>query len=166
MLVPSIFRSNKNELEPFGFDFFDPDFFESGLPSPFQSFTDFDKKLRGNNEGGLMATDITETDEGYELEINIPGFKKEEITLELKDGYLMVSAHKEVSNKEVSNKEETKGKLIRQERYISGVRRFVVSDNITEEDIKAKFENGVLTLNIPKKEEKPEEPKHVIAIEG
>lgn len=161
MLVPSIFRSNKNELEPFGFDFFDPDFFESGLPSPFQSFTDFDKKLRGNNEGGLMATDITETDEGYELEINIPGFKKEEITLELKDGYLMVSAHKEVSNKE-----ETKGKLIRQERYISGVRRFVVSDNITEEDIKAKFENGVLTLNIPKKEEKPEEPKHVIAIEG
>lgn len=161
MLVPSIFRSNKNELEPFGFDFFDPDFFESGLPSPFQSFTDFDKKLSGNNEGGLMATDITETDEGYELEINIPGFKKEEITLELKDGYLMVSAHKEVSNKE-----ETKGKLIRQERYISGVRRFVVRDNITEEDIKAKFENGVLTLNIPKKEEKPEEPKHVIAIEG
>ena len=161
MLVPSIFRSNKNELEPFGFDFFDPDFFESGLPSPFESFTDFDKKLNRNNEGGLMATDITETDEGYELEINIPGFKKEEITLELKDGYLMVSAHKEVSNKE-----ETKGKLIRQERYISGVRRFVVRDNITEEDIKAKFENGVLKLNIPKKEEKPEEPKHVIAIEG
>lgn len=161
MLVPSIFRSNKNELEPFGFDFFDPDFFESGLPSPFESFTDFDKKLNRNNEGGLMATDITETDEGYELEINIPGFKKEEITLELKDGYLMVSAHKEVSNNE-----ETKGKLIRQERYISGVRRFVVRDNITEEDIKAKFENGVLKLNIPKKEEKPEEPKHVIAIEG
>lgn len=161
MLVPSILRSNKNELEPFGFDFFGPDFFESGLPSPFESFTDFDKKLSGDNKGGLMATDITETDEGYELEINIPGFKKEEITLELKDGYLMVSAHKEVSNKE-----ETKGKLIRQERYISGVRRFVVSDNITEGDIKAKFENGVLKLNIPKREEKPEEPKHVIAIEG
>ena len=156
MLVPSILRSNKNELAPFDFDFLEPDFFDAGLLSPLRSFTDFDK-----NECGLMATDITETDEGYELEINIPGFKKEEITLELKDGYLMVSAHKEVSNNE-----ETKGKLIRQERYISGVRRFVVSDNITEEDIKAKFENGVLTLNIPKKEEKPEEPKHVIAIEG
>ncbi len=109
----------------------------------------------------IMSTDIKETDEGYELDIELPGFKKEEINLQLKDGYLKVSAAK------AENKEEKKnGHVIRQERYSGAMQRqFFVGEHLTEDDIKAKFEHGILSVNVPKKEAKIEQAKY-IAIEG
>lgn len=157
MLAPSIF--NRNEVVPFGFE----DLF---TPSPFETFfggfPEIDKTLYGKHAGKLMATDVRETEEGYEVDINVPGFKKEDIALTLKDGYLNVATQKSV-NKD----EEKKGKLIRQERYMGSMSRsFYVGESITEEDVKAKFEHGVLKLTIPKKEEKIEDKSHTIAIEG
>lgn len=111
-----------------------------------------------------MKTDIKDTDQGYEITMNLPGVKKEDVKAELKDGYLTISA---TSN---SNKDEkdNNGRYIRRERYSGSCSRsFYVGDQITEADIKARFENGTLTMQIPKKEEKPAvEDKKYIAIEG
>ena len=110
-----------------------------------------------------MRTDIHEHDDHYDLEIDLPGFKKDEITLELKDGYLVVSAAKGLDKDE----NDKKGKLIRQERYAGAMQRsFFVGKELAEEDIKAKFEHGVLTLEIPKKEAPKVPEKKYIAIEG
>lgn len=117
-----------------------------------------------NPTSELMNTDVKETDEGYEICMNLPGFKKEDVKAELKDGYLTINASTNTSDE----KKEENGKYIRKERYSGACSRsFYVGKNITEADIKAKFEDGVLKLDIPKKEEKPEvEDKHYIAIEG
>ena len=114
-----------------------------------------------NGIGGLMRTDVKEDKEGYEVHIDLPGFKKEDVQITLKDGYMTVAASR------VNEVEEGKNYL-RRERYVGNVSRsFYVGEVLTEEDIKAKFENGVLKITLPKKEEVPkvEEPKH-IAIEG
>ena len=100
-----------------------------------------------------MKTDIQEYDDGYQLEIDLPGFKKDEVHAELKDGYLVVSAEKGLDEDEQDKKT---GKYLRRERYAGSCQRsFYVGKDITEEDIKAQFQHGMLTLFVPKKEAKP-----------
>ena len=129
-------------------------------------FFDFPRMgyTRGSSANGLMQTDIADTGNGYEVTINLPGFKKEDVKGELKDGYLVVTATTNTSNDEKDNN----GKYIRRERY-SGTcsRSFYVGEDVKQEDIRAKFEDGTLKLSIPKKEAIPEtkEAKY-IAIEG
>ena len=153
MLLPSIF--NKNEVSPVE-DFFDFPFFPT-----FRDFDNIEKQLYGKHGKHLMKTDIKETETGYELAVDIPGFKKDEVKLSLSNGYLNVSASK-AENKEEKDNE---GKLIRQERYAGAMSRsFYVGDAITEEEVKAKFEDGVLQIEIPKKEIKEAEEKKLIEI--
>ena len=111
----------------------------------------------------MMKTDIRETDEGYELDIDLPGFKKDEIQAELKNGYLTVSAAKGL-DKDEQNK---KGEYIRRERYTGSMSRsFYVGEHLNEEDIKAKYEDGILKLSVPKKDAKELAQNKYIAIEG
>lgn len=137
------------------FDGFDRNFF--------RDFGNVDRALYGKNAQRMMKTDVKETDEGYEVDVDLPGFKKDEINLELNNGYLTISAEKALE-KDGENK---KGKMLRQERY-SGVmqRSFFVGEHLTEEDIKASYENGVLHVMIPKKEARKVPEKKTILIEG
>lgn len=105
---------------------------------------------------GFMQADVAESEDAYTVEMNLPGVKKENVKIELKDGYLIVNA----STKKEVTEEDKKTKYIRKERYSgSGSRTFYVGKDLTQEDIKAKFEDGVLKLTVPKIEKKPEEPK-------
>ena len=129
----------------------------------FDNFFDYSFRSQAANAGGLMKTDIKDTDSGYEITMNLPGVKKEDVKAELKDGYLTIQASTSRNNDEKDNE----GKYIRKERY-SGTfsRSFYVGDDVKQEDIKAKFENGTLKLLVPKKEEKPAvDTKKYIAIE-
>ena len=149
--LPTVFGENLLDV----FDDFDRDFFR-GFGRP-------EHVLYGKNASRMMKTDVKETDEGYEVNVDLPGFNKDEIKLELNNGYLTISTEKSL-NKE--NK-ENKGKMLRQERYVGTMQRsFYVGGSITEEDIKAKYENGVLSLTIPKKEVKKVPEKKQILIEG
>lgn len=143
MLMPNIFRENL--LDEF-------------WGRPYRAYG-YDS---GANE--MMKTDVKETEQGYEMMMNLPGIKKEDVKAELKDGYLTISA---VSNSENDEKDKD-GKYIRRERYYGSCSRsFFVGEEVKQEDIKAKFEDGTLKLSIPKKEVKPAvEEKHYIAIEG
>lgn len=147
-MLPSIFGEN----------LFD-DWF--GFPT-FPEFRDMDRKLYGKHAGNLMKTDVREHDDGYELDMDLPGFTKDEITLDLSDGYLTVKAAKGLDK----DKTDRHGKVIRQERYAGAMQRsFYVGEALTAEDVSAKFENGVLRLTLPKKEAAL--PKHTnIMIEG
>lgn len=103
----------------------------------------------------LMKTDIKESEEGFTVEMDLPGFCREDISAELKDGYLTVTATAKKAEENTSDKKE---KYVQKERFYATCNRsFYVGDNMKQEDIKAKFENGVLTLQVPKKEEIPEE---------
>ena len=149
MLRPSIF----------GEDLFD-DWFA------FPDFRDLDRterKLYGRHADRIMKTDVHDNDGNYELDIDLPGFKKDEISLTLDKGYLIVGAAKTLNEDE----KDSRGKLLRQERYSGAMQRsFYVGDAITETDVKAKFEDGVLSLTFPKEKE-PEIPeKKTIMIEG
>ena len=149
MLVPSIFSDN----------FFD-DFFEFPFIDD-RAEKSAERKLYGHHAANLMKTDIKEFDDKYEVEIDLPGFKKDEVHAELKDGYLVVSAEKGLDEDEQDKKT---GKYLRRERYAGSCQRsFYVGRDITEEDIKAQFQHGMLTLFVPKKEAKPvvEEKKHI-----
>ena len=132
----------------------------------FPDFRDLDRterKLYGRHADRLMKTDVHEHEDHYEVDIDLPGFAKDELTIELKDGYLTVSAAKGLDKDE----NDKKGKLIRQERYTGAMQRsFYVGEELTEEDIKASFKHGVLSLNIPKKEAKAVPEKKTIMIEG
>ena len=111
----------------------------------------------------MMKTDVKETEKGYEVAVDLPGFKKDEIQIELKDGYLTVSAAKGLDEEEDDKKT---GRYIRRERYAGSMSRtFYVGDQLTEQDIQAKFENGILQLTVPKKEAKQVEGHKYIAIE-
>ena len=147
MYSPSIFNDN-----------FVDDLFEEVLGFPFN----FGKKAEIAT--GRMITDVHEFDDKYVLDMELPGYKKEDVKAELKDGYLTVSAKHDESNDE-KNEE---GKYIRKERYYGECKRsFYVGNNMTKEDIKANFENGILKLNVPKAEAKPEvETDNYISIEG
>ena len=150
MLMPSIFGEN----------LFDDDW----MDFPFErNFWGRKNPLYGKNAKNLMKTDIREHDEGYELDIDLPGFKKDEITIDLDNGYLTISAAKGLDKDE----QDKKGKYIRKERYAGAVQRsFYVGDAVTGEDVKAKFEDGILRLSIPKKDARTVETKKTIAIEG
>lgn len=127
------------------------------------SFPDIDKKLYGKRAGRIMKTDVKEKENEYEVDIDLPGFKKEDVKAELKDGYLTISAAKGLDHEE----EKKDGKYIRKERYSGNMSRtFYVGENITQEDIHAKYEDGILKLTVPKKEEKKQEEKNYITIEG
>ncbi len=149
MLMPSIFEEN---------------LFDNWFDFPmFDDFNNTERKLYGRHADRLMKTDVHEHEDHYEVDIDLPGFKKEEITLELDKGYLTVSAAKGLDKDE----KDHKGKLIRQERYAGSMQRsFFVGEDLTEEDIKATFQHGVLSLNVPKKEKAKIPEKKVIMIEG
>ena len=123
------------------------------------------KKLYGHNEKKLMLTDIKESDKGYELEMDLPGFKKEEIKASIENGYLIISAEKGLEKDE--NESEGK-KYICRDRYTGSCQRaFYVGDDIEKDDIKASFKHGILHLDIPKKQPKPQvEENKFISIEG
>ena len=153
-MLPSIWRDNSI----FGENLFD-DWF--GFPTG-RDFRNIERKLYGRNAAHVMKTDVTEHDDHFEIAIDLPGFKKEDVTIDLENGYLTVGAAKGV-DKDENDKE---GKLIRQERYSGAMQRsFYVGENVTEEDIKAKMEHGVLTLTIPKKETPKLPEKKTIVIE-
>lgn len=113
---------------------------------------------------GMMQTDVSEDDKGYTVTMNLPGYRKEDVKGEVKDGYLTISASTSTSNDE----KDKSGKYIRRERYSGSCSRsFYIGDEVTQDDIKARFENGVLTIDIPKKEAAPKvEQNRYIAIEG
>lgn len=143
MLIPSVFREN----------LFD-DFFGDGFCRPAKQCGQ-DRPPVNHPLTGVMRTDIKESDKGYELLIDLPGYKKEDVKAELKDGVVTVSASVNTENEE----KDENGAYIRRERYQGSCSRsFFVGDDIESEDIKAKFDNGTLTLFVPKKvpEEKPE----------
>ena len=151
MLYPSIFNEN----------LFD-DLMDFHFPE-FREFDNIDKKLYGRHAAHVMKTDVHEHEDCYEVDIDLPGFKKEEITLNLENGYLVIGAAKGLDKDEKTKK----GRLIRQERYAGAMQRsFYVGEHITEEDIKAKFEDGVLKLTVPKREAPKVPEKKTILIEG
>ena len=149
MLYPKLFNDSIFD------DFFD-------FPS-FRAPAEAERKLYGKHAAGLMKTDIRDKDGNYELDIDLPVFKKDEISLTLDNGYLVVGARKMLNEEE----KDDKGTLLRQERYSGAMQRsFYVGDGIAETDVKAKFEDGVLRLSFPKEKE-PELPeKKTILIEG
>ena len=147
--MASIFNDNVFD------DFFDFPFYDDRA----------EKKLYGHHAANLMKTDIQEHDDGYTLEMDLPGFKKEEIQIELNNGYMTISAAKGLDEDE---KYKKSGKYIRRERYTGSCQRsFYVGEDVTEEDIKAEFKHGILKLFVPKKEAKPAvEQKKYVSIEG
>ena len=146
MLMPSIVGEN----------LFSDDWMDFGFP-------EVDKALYGKHANNVMKTDVKETDTGYEVDIDLPGFKKDEINAQLDNGYLTISAAKGLDKDE----KDKKGKYIRKERYAGAMSRsFYVGEGVTQEDIKAKYEDGILRLSVPKKEAKAVENKKYIAIEG
>ena len=137
--------------------FFNDDLFDS-------FFGDFVRPAaKSNYPYQLMGTDVKENEDNYELEIELPGCKKENVKAELKDGYLTVSAQ---SGKDEENTVE--GKYIRRERYVGSCSRsYYVGENVKQEDIKARFEDGLLKIVIPKPQlQAPKEENNFIAIEG
>ncbi len=145
----------------FGEDLFD-DLMDFDFPA-FPDFGDTEKKLYGKHAARMMKTDVREKDDCYEVAIDLPGFKKDEITLELQKGYLTVTAAKGLDKDE----KDKEGRLLRQERYAGSMQRsFYVGENITDGEIKARFEDGVLQLTIPRKDAKKIPEKQHILIEG
>ncbi len=144
--------------------FFGEGLFDDWMRFPtFREFDDVEKKLYGRHAPHEMKTDVHETEDGYTIDIDLPGFKKDELTLHLENGYLTVTAAKGLDKDE----KDKKGKIIRQERYAGAMQRsFYVGEAITEEDIKAKFEDGVLCLTLPKKDAKKLPEHKTIYIEG
>ena len=148
-MLPSIFGEN----------LFD-DWFESPIE---KTFFGERNPLYGKHAKNLMKTDVRETDSSYELAIDLPGFKKEDIQAQLKNGYLTISASKGL-DKDETDKE---GRYIRQERCTGQCcRTFYVGDGISQEEIRAKFEDGILKLSVPKKQPKAIESSQYISIEG
>ena len=123
------------------------------------SFPDVDKTLYGKHAKNLMKTDVRETEDAYEVDIDLPGFKKGDVKLDLDNGYLTISAQR---NEELDDK-DNEGRYIRQERATgSCARSFYVGKELEPKDISAKFENGILTLHLPKAEAKKLEPKQTL----
>ena len=146
-MLPSIFSDNIFD------DFFGNDFA--------RSLMDTEKNLYGRHAKNLMKTDVKECKDHYEVSIDLPGFKKDEITVDLKDGYLTVAAAKGLDKDEQSEDE----KYIRRERYAGSCQRSFYVGDVHPEDIKGKFESGVLTVSVPKMQEQLPEVPSRIAIE-
>ncbi len=127
------------------------------------SFPDIDKALYGKRANNVMKTDVKETESGYEVDIDLPGFKKDEVSASLENGYLTISAAKGLDKDE----QDKKGKYIRKERYAGSMSRsFYVGEGVDQNDIHAKFEDGILRLSVPKENKKTVEQNKYIAIEG
>ena len=148
MMLPSIFRDN---------------LFDEMMNFPFEDgFFGRRNMVRNSSAKPMMSTDVKENENGYEIAIELPGFKKEEVLADLANGYLTIKAEKETDNDTEEN-----GSYIRRERYYGSCSRsFYVGEAIREEDIKARFENGLLKLTVPKKDVKEMEVSKRIAIEG
>ncbi len=150
MRVPSIFGEN---------------LFDDFMDFPFErEFFGRHNPLYGKHEKHMMKTDIKQTDAGYEMDIDLPGFKKEDVTAKLENGYLTISASKGVDKDEKNDE----GVYIRRERYVGQCSRsFYVGEDVKQEEIKAKFEDGILKVFIPKTEPKQlAKEQNYIAIEG
>lgn len=147
MLMPSIFGENLFD------DFFDD------FTRPARSAARY-----GAPASAVMRTDVKESEAGYELDIDLPGYKKEDVQAQLKDGYLTITA----STKSDDGQKDENGKYIRRERYFGTCSRsFYVGEDVKQEDIKAKFEDGILKVAVPKKEAQPKvEENKYITIEG
>ena len=150
MMMPRIFGENL-------FDDFMNDF-------AFPAFPNVEKKLYGKHARNLMKTDVKDTDTGYEVDVDLAGFKKDEIQIELEKGFLTVTAAKGLDKDEKDKKDN----YIRRERYAGSMSRsFYVGEHVTEDDIHPKYENGILSFTVPKEEAKAiEDKKHSISIEG
>ena len=152
MLRPSIFGES---LFDDWMDDFEKDFAKELFPAK--------NPLYGKHAKNMMKTDVRETDNGYEVDIDLPGFKKDEVNVQLNDGYITISAAKGLDKDE---KDKKTGKYIRRERYAGSMSRsFYVGADVKQEDIHAKYESGILQLTIPKKDSKAIEQDNYIAIE-
>ena len=149
MMMPSIFGEN---------------LFDDFMDFPFEiEFFGRKNPLYGKNEKNMMKTDVKELDHAYELDIDLPGFKKEEVTARLENGYLTISAAKGLDKDE----KDKEGKYIRRERYAGAMSRsFYVGDEVKQEEIRAKFEDGILRLTVPKQDAQKVEENKYISIEG
>ena len=149
MLLPSIFGENLfDEMMNFDFD---------------KEFERMTRPLYGKHNKNMMKTDVRETENSYELDIDLPGFKKDEINVQLDNGYLNIQAAKGLDKDE----EKKDGQYIRRERYAGSMSRtFYVGSQLTQNDIHAKFEDGILKLTVPKENPKKVEEKKYISIEG
>ena len=135
-MLPSIFGEN---------------LFDDFFTDPFSMIPSGRDVLYGKHGKNLMKTDVRETDNSYELDVDLPGFKKDEINVEIADGYLTIQASKGLDK----DQQDKDGKYIRQERYAGAMSRsFYVGEDVQPSEISAKFENGILQLSIPKKEHK------------
>ena len=148
MMMPSIFGEN---------------LFDDLMDFPFEnSFWGEKNPLYGKHAKNMMKTDVRENENTYELDVDLPGFKKEEINAKLENGYLTITADKSLEK----DKTDNKGRYIRQERYSGSMARsFYVGDSVKETDIHAKFEDGILKLSIPKNDIKYIERSNNIQIE-
>ena len=148
MLVPSIFNNR---------------FFDDWMLPELPAYDETEHKLYGKHAARVMKTDIQEKKDHFVIDVDLPGFKKDEVALELNDGYLTVAAEKGLKEED----EDDKGRVICRERYTGKMQRsFYVGKEISHEDVKAKFEDGVLQITIPKKDEKKLPEKRTIMIEG
>ena len=145
MLMPSIFGENLFD------DLFDD------FARPYKVTTGY------TQPANIMKTDVKETENAYEIDIDLPGFKKEDVKIQLKNGYLNIQATRE----EKKDEKDDKGKYVRRERYTGTCNRsFYVGPNIKHEDIHAKYENGILHVTFPKEETKKEaEEKKFVSID-
>ena len=146
-MLPSIF--GENLFDEFFNGAFDRDFFNS------------ERELYGKHAKNLMKTDVHEGKENYRISIDLPGFKKDEVNVELKNGYLTVSAAKGL-DKEEENRE---GRYIRQERYAGACSRSFYVGNVSPDEVKCKYDSGVLTLTLPRKDAAALEHQNRIMIE-
>ena len=148
MLMPSIFGES---------------LFDDFMDSVEDEFFGRKNPLYGKHAKNMMKTDVRETDASYEVDIDLPGFKKDEINVQLKDGYLTINAAKGLDK----DKKDKEGNYIRRERYAGSMSRsFYIGEHVKESDVHAKFEDGILKLSIPKKDAKAVESDNYIAIEG
>ena len=150
MLMPSIFGEDMFDDFMRDFPFFDEN-----------AGNKIEKKLYGRHAKNMMKTDIKELEGGYELEMDLPGFTKDEIPAELKDGYLTISASKGLDKDE---QEKETGKYIRRERYAGNLSRSFYIGDVKQEDVKAAFKNGILSISVPKEDKKAKEEKKYITI--
>lgn len=143
-----------------------PSIFGESLLDDFNGFWGFPTRTNARrlSSNQLMQTDVEETEDGYAVTMDLPGFKKEDVKGELKDGYLTISA----STSQDNDEKDKEGRYIRKERYSGSCSRsFYVGDHVKQSDIKAKFENGTLKFTIPKEDPTPKvEEQHFIEIEG
>ncbi len=141
---------------------FGENLFDELFDNAFRPLYDVDRALYGKNAKAIMRTDIRKTDAGYEMDVDLPGFKKDEIKIELKDGYMTITAAKGLDK----DQQDKEGRYIRRERYAGQCSRsFYVGDNLEAKDIHARFEDGILRLSLPEVNQRQLPEHQVIDIE-